>query len=281
MKNISQRVLLAFFVVLLPGSLLAQTTDGASHPVLSGRFYLGAGAYFPDKNFKVRVAGRLEPELNRDIDFEEAFKIDNSETTGAGEFRWRFGEKWSVSGQYWTISDSSTAVLTEDIEWEDVVFEEGTFASAGVGLDVARLFFGRDFSSGPQHEFGVGAGFHWLEVEAYVAGQIKTSLGDSEAYRGAVDASAPLPNIGAWYTWAWSPKWALQTRLDWLSASVGDYSGSLWNAKVGINWAVFEHFGITASWNFFKLDVDVDKSDWRGSVEVSQNGPFIALTAYW
>jgi hypothetical protein len=257
-------------------------TNGASHPLLSDDFYLGVGAYFPDKNFKIRVEGTV-PDVDRqkEIDFEEALKLDNSETTGALEFRWRFGEKWSVAGQYWRISDSATAVLTEDIEWEDVVFKEGTFASAGVELDVARLFFGRTFSSGPQYEFGAGAGLHWLQIKAFVAGQIKTNLGDTEPYRGSVDASAPLPNIGGWYTYSWSPKWAFKARVDWLSASIGDYSGGLWNASASINWAVFEHFGVTASWNFFKLDVDVDKSDWRGSVETSQNGPFLALTAYW
>jgi hypothetical protein len=280
MKVLNMLALLALLVVFSPVSVLAQVADDR-HPILDKRFHLGAGVYFPDKNFKLSVAGRADPELRREIDFEEALKIDNSETTSAAEFRWQFGEKWSVAGQYWTISDSSTAVLTEPIEWEDVVFKEGTIAGAGVELDVARLFFGRVFSSGSQYEFGAGAGLHWLQTSAYIEGQIKTSLGDTEEYRGSVSVDAPLPNIGAWYTYSWSPKWAFSTRVDWLSASVGDYSGSLWNASAAINWAVFEHFGVTAAWNFFKLDVDVDKSDWRGSVKSEQNGPYLAVTAYW
>jgi hypothetical protein len=150
-----------------------------------------------------------------------------------------------------------------------------------MGLTVARVFFGRKFSSGPQHEFGAGAGFHWLEIDAYLEGQILTSEGDLERRRESVEYDFPLPNIGAWYTYSWSPKWALLARLDWLSASVGDYSGSLWNAKVGLNWAFVEHFGVTAAWNFFKLEGDVDKSDWRGKVESEQHGPFIALSATW
>ena len=82
MKILSQIVSLILFVVLHPGSLVAQTADDY-HPVLSKKFYLGAGAYFPDKNFKIRVAGTANP--SREIDFEEALKIDNSETTGAAE----------------------------------------------------------------------------------------------------------------------------------------------------------------------------------------------------
>lgn len=278
MKTINTLLMFALLLSICPASVMAQSAN-ADHPLLSDDFYVSVGAYIPTKDFKIRVSGRTT--RSGEIDFEEAFDIKDSQTTGAGELRWRFGEKWSVSGQYWTVSDSATAVLTEDIEWEDVVFKEGTFADAGVGLDVARVFFGRTFSTGPQYEFGAGAGFHWLELSAYIGGQIKTDLGDTDPYRGSVDASAPLPNIGAWYNYAWSPKWALSARVDWLSASVGDYSGSLWNAKIGLNWAFVEHFGVSASWNYFKLDVDVDKSDWRGSAEISHSGPFVALTAYW
>jgi hypothetical protein len=281
MQNTSPLVLLSLLVAFCPVSALAQSA-GASHPLLEKKYYIGAGAYLPDKNFKIRVAGSgAVRQVTRTVDFEEAFKTDKGETTGAAEFRWKFGEKWSVAAQYWTTSDSGTAVLTEDIEWEDVVFEEGTFAGAGVGLDVGRLFLGRVFSSGARHEFGAGAGLHWLEIDAYIEGQIKTDRGETELYRGAVSAGAPLPNIGAWYTWSWSPNWAIVTRLDWLSASFREYSGSLWNASAGINWAPFEHFGFTAAWHYFKLNVDVDKSDWQGSAEISQNGPFVAVTAYW
>jgi len=62
----------------------------------------------------------------------------------------------------------------------------------------------------------------------------------------AVQASAPLPNIGGWYRYAFSPKWHLSARLDWLSASV-----------------------------------DVEKQYWRGAVDLTYQGPFISLTGNW
>ena len=277
MKSRSDFLVAILVAAFLPASALAQST-ASSHPALSSKFYVSAGAFFPDKNFKIRVDGTVPGE---EIDFEEALKVDDSETTWSLVFDWRFGEKWSLSGQYWEISDSATAVLEEDIEWEDVVFQEGTFASTGIGLKVARVFFGRKFSTGPRHEFGAGAGFHWLELDAYLEGQILTSEGNLERRRESVEYDFPLPNIGAWYTYSWSPKWALMTRVDWLSASVGDYSGGLWNARLGINWAIWEHFGLSAAWNFFELEGDVDKSDWRGKVESEQNGPYIALSVTW
>ena len=196
-------------------------------------------------------------------------------------FRWRFGEKWSFWGQYWNTDDKGGAILEEDIEWEDVVFKAGTFAAGGVDLTIARAFFGRTFSTSPQHEFGLGVGFHWLSLDTFIEGQVITNLGETEFAREAVSADFPLPNIGAWYMYSWNQKWLFQARLDWLSASVGDYSGGLWNTQVGVHWQAFKNIGFGLFYNGFILDVDVDKDDWRGKAESSQHGPWLAITASW
>lgn len=267
---------LSLLLALTPVAVQAQSQAG--HPMLADKYLLAAGMFFPDKNLELQVNGTSPGEL---IDFDERFKTDASESTGAFTFHWRFGEKWELQGQYWKTSDSGSAVLEEDIRWEDVVLQAGSFVEASAGIDVARVFFGRKFSSGPNHELGLGVGVHWLQVEASLQAQLLSDLGDTEFYRDTATADLPLPNIGAWYTYAWSPRWALVTSVDWLSASVGDYSGGLWNAQVGVNWAVFKNVGFTASYNYFELDGDVTNSNWRGAVNVSQGGPFVALTASW
>lgn len=271
-----QLLFLGLVALLLPCAAAAQ--QSTTHPLLDDDFVLSGGVFFPTKEFRVRVDGSLPGE---GIDFGDAFRLSDDDSTAAVNLSWRFGEKWSVAGQYWKLDDSSTATLDRDIQWEDVVFEKGSFARAGAGLEVIRVFFGRSFSSSERHELGLGLGLHWLEVSAFIEGQIRTNIGDGELYRGSVSADAPLPNIGAWYTFAFSPKWALQTRLDWLSASVGEYSGGLTNASVGVNWAIWEHVGVGLSYNYFELNVDVDKNDWQGATRVSQYGPTLAISAYW
>lgn len=269
-------IAIAMVLSLFPAGAVAQQND--VHPVLGSDFLFSGGVFFPTKEFRVRVDGSLPGE---GIDFGDAFRLSNDDSTAAANLLWRFGEKWSVSGQYWKLDDSSTATLDRDIHWEDVVFEEGSFARAGAGLEVIRVFFGRSFSSSERHEFGLGLGLHWLEVSAFVEGQVRTNMGDSELYKGRVSADAPLPNIGGWYTYAFSPKWALRARLDWLSASIGDYSGGLSNASVGIDWAVWKHVGIGVSYNYFNLNVDVDKNDWHGATDISQSGPTLSISGYW
>lgn len=266
------------FLGLLFPLVAAAQTAGDQHPWLTDDFTLGLGGFLPSKQVRLRVDGSVP---GVDIDFDEGVAVTKDDTTFSGVFRWRFGEKWSVAGQYWDSSDSNRATLTEDVNWGDSTLKAGSNVGAGVEFTVARVFFGRMFSSGQRHEFGLGAGLHWLELGAFIEGEVFVNDKSTGFRREAVTADAPLPNIGGWYWYALSPRWLLTSRIDWLGASFGDYSGDLWNANAGINFQAWRHVGIGLSYQYFKLDVDVDKSDWHGSADLSYKGPFISLNANW
>ena len=277
MKTLSRLVVTALFLVMMSGTVGAQTADDY-HPFLSDRFNLEVGAFWPQIDFAARADGS-HPE--DEIDFDEAFNMDDSLTTGSINFRWRFGKKWSLWGQYWGTDQSGEAVLEEDIDWEDVTFKEGTFAGAGVELDIVRVFFGREFNLGPEHEFGVGAGIHYLDLKTYIEGEIILDKFSEEFYHTSTSAAFPLPNIGAWYMYSWSPQWMLQTRVDWLSASIGSYSGSMWDFQAGVNFQAFKNIGFGLYYKGFVLDVYIDKDNWHGRAELDQWGPLLTVTATW
>ena len=248
------------------------------HPLLEDKFSASVGAFFHQKDIALAVNGQAPID---EIDFDERWALSDDKTSAAVNFRWKFGEKWSIWGQYFDTSDSGVAVLDEDISWGDLTLQEGSNVGAGVGLSVARIVFGRIFSEGPKHEFGIAAGLHWLEVSAYLEGEFFLNDIPLPFDRESVSADAPLPNIGGWYGYAFNRNWVFSARLDWLSASVGDYSGGLWNSQVGIHFQPWENFGFLAAYQSFELDVDVDKESWRGSIDLRYNGPYVALTANW
>jgi hypothetical protein len=269
-----------FLLVMLSIPALAQETDNSNnyHPFLSDRFHLGIGGFWPRKTFKVRADGSSPGD---EIDFEEDLGFDESESTTSINFRWRYSQNWSLWAQYWKVDSEASTVLGEDYEWEDVIFKEGTAARAGSDFTVLRLFFGRAFKwGGPRQEFGVGAGLHVIEIDGFIEGQIITGT-TTKFHREAVKASLPLPNIGTWYMYSWSPKWLVDARLDWLSASFGKYSGGLWHAQAGIHYQISKIFGIGLAYANFNLDADVDESNWHGYVETNQYGPRLELTASW
>ena len=249
------------------------------HPFLERGFSLDLGVFFPDRKLDLRVNGTIA-DINDEIDFDEGIRLGNADETFAAELSWRFRGKWSIIGQYFKSTDSVGAVLEEDIEWGDVVFGAGSNATAGTNFSLTRIFFGRQLNTSKSHEFGIGGGLHWLEMGSFIEGEILIN-GTPTASRRSVSEGAPLPNIGAWYKYSISPRWALRTRLDLLSADVGDYEGLLVNVALGVNFQAFEHFGFGLNYNYFELDISINKSNWRGNIETIYDGVYVYASFYY
>jgi len=278
MKNLVSLLLLFALLAAQPLRALEQRD---LHPYLSEKFFIDAGVFFPERSMKISVNGTVAGPGD-EFDFEESGGIEATDETFSLNFGWRFGEKWQLGSQFFKSTGSGNAILDEDVEWGDVVFGEGTSVSVGQEFSLVRLFFARRLDSkNEQHEFGFGGGIHWMEIGAFIEGNIIISGVGDAFLRESVRAQAPLPNIGAWYTYSMSPRWAFKGRVDWFGASIGDYSGTLTNVAIGLNFQAFEHFGVGLYYNDFTLDVGVKKSDWRGNVKTSYRGLFAGISFFW
>jgi len=277
-RNILLGTVCALF--LMPAALLAQ--DYEYHPAISDNFYASLGAMRSNDSFRIE-ADAPQGEDGDDVDFGDTLGVSRHSTFFNGQLRWKFGKtrKWSVWGQYFSNNAKGNSTLEEDVEWDGEIFREGTYAEAGVKVSVARLFFGYSLFKNDQNDFGVGAGLHNLDLSAYIEGEIITGEGGTGKHRADVGASQILPNVGTWYNFSPARRWLLHARLDWIGASIGDYDGDMWNATAGVNFQAFRHIGFDLYWQYFNLNVDVDKTDWRGGVDLTYSGPVFAITGTW
>lgn len=278
---------IARLIALLPGltAMVATATVNANEeadasPYLSKRFFASAGIFFPDRELKFRIDGSL-PAVRSTVDFSERFNLKGSDETGSYEIGWRFREDWMLRGQYFNVENSSTATLTEDIQWGDYTFNAGTSVGAGSDVSVIRAFFGKTYRRQGDYEFGIGGGLHVLDIGASIRGNAFINGMDAGFRSESVNVSGPLPNIGAWYVRSLSQSWAFTVRADWMSAKVGDYSGRIINAGVGVNYALTEHFGVGVNYNFFDLNLGVRDSGWKGRANVRYDGIYVFLSGYW
>ncbi|MCI0516306.1 MAG: hypothetical protein L0Y45_00570 [Woeseiaceae bacterium] len=268
---------------IISGALALLGTSVAQadvHPFLTDKYVFQAGAFFS----RADLNGAVNSEISGDnpvIDFDKRFGISKSQDLAALEFFWRFTPRWSAQLQYFAPDRSATAVLDEDVAFGEAVFEQGSSVTASSGFELLRLFFGRNFSKRENMNYGVGAGLHRIDIDLSVSGNAIVNGEPVFNETRAAGATAPLPNIGAWYDWSPSPKWLVGARIDWLDASVGDYSGGLLNAAFGVNYRLFEHMGLGAKYQVFGLDLEVDKPSWRGNVDVSYEGAYVYVSANW
>ena len=271
--------------ILLSTSSVLSAQDYEYHPALSDNFTAILGAMRSSNSFHMEAdvprVGNPLPE--DDIDFGDVLDVSQHSTLFNGQIRWKFGKtkKWSLWGQYFSNSAKGESVLTEDVEWDGLLFREGTFVGAGVKLAVTRVFVGRSFIKNAQHDFGVGAGLHNLDMDAFIEGEIIIDDETTGFQRAEVGDSQPLPNIGAWYNFSPARNWLLHARVDWISANIGDYDGGMWNTNIGVGYQAWRHVGFDLSWQYFNLNLQVDKDDWKGGADMTYSGPVFAMTFNW
>jgi hypothetical protein len=281
-SQLKNRIVLSLAALTLSAATPLQAEEpGAGHAWLENSLVIDVEYVFAGTETDVSIGIKEIPELGRKINLEKDLDLDDSKGTAALNLRWRFGEKWSLAGQYFGQDRSNTTILERDIEWEDQVFQAGLEVKGGFDFDVYRLLVGRSFHTGPHHEFGAGLGLHWLELGTFLSGEAFIDGESIGRVSERVSAGAPLPNLGFWYTYAWNSRWAIRGRLDWLSASVGDYSGSLTNAAAELGWQPWKRAGFHLQYNFFRLNVDVDNNDWNGEVDANWSGPAIGFYLTW
>jgi hypothetical protein len=250
------------------------------HPMMNDEYWVNVGAFFAARDLDMSVEGGTGS-VNKRIDFESHMGLDDKPDLLMTEFGWQFGKEWGLSLQYFRSDRSETQTIQESIEWEDLVFDAGVEISATSKVSVTRLFFSRRFWDGGRHSVRVGVGIHFLEAAGTISGEA-TIDGTSKEFRtGAVSVSFPVPDIGIWYRYSPSDRWLLTSRLDWFSADVGDFAGSVWNFAAGANYRITEHFGVGLNYQLFEIDGRIRETFWRGSMRTRFTGPNLHFTAYW
>jgi hypothetical protein len=172
--------------------------------------------------------------------------------------------------------DADVTALT-DIEIGDgQVIQAGATVHTELNTNMLPIRYAYSFVKDESHELALSLGVHWNRVEFVVDA---SAWVEDEGGRRRVEAKAdaPLPLIGLAYDYYLSPRWAINLSGELfylkLNSNLVTYQGSLYNARLGTEYWLSNHFGVGGAVSVFGLDVDVDDPDWKGSLDFRYWGP--------
>jgi len=61
---------------------------------------------------------------------------------------------------------------------------------------------------------------------------------EAEVISGSLDTLAPLPNVLAYLSWKFTPRWMFIARLGYFTLDYDKYSGDMTNAHVMLNYSI-------------------------------------------
>lgn len=246
----------------------------SKHPVLTSKFHLGLGLYFPTQRVQFEVKAGSE---DQGINFDESFDFNDNQITPDVNFEWRFSKNWKLAAEYFNVNYATSEVLEQDIEAGDFVFNKGSTVEIGYKINLYRVFVGRVISRGLKHELGAGLGLHILDIGPYIEGNVIVNGNDNEFKRADISATAPLPNIALWYYFAPTEKWAFTAKVDWFGLTVDQYSGSLWDITPSVRYQIIKNLGVAIDYRFFGVNANISEEKWDGGVKLSFSGPTVTL----
>lgn len=274
MRSLSR---LLFALVLIWGCLLPNAGK-AGEWINPGeeRFMFVGGVFLPAIDTEVRV-DNTNIGIGDGINLQDDLGFDDSQTTFYGNAYWRFFPRHRIGVGYFRFKDEVTATAQRDLQIGDEIFPAGASLSSEFKFEIFPIHYSYSFLKRDKMELAGTIGMHWYRINFAVAGSASLSGLDAGAEVSA-KANAPLPLLGLDFRYNFTPKWTASILAQAFALSIGDFDGSLVNLGVRTEYWFFNHIGAGLALNWFRLDVEVDSSDWRGELEYKYWGPQIYIT---
>ena len=234
------------------------------HPLLNDKFRVTLGGFYADTNTSVRLDANTA--LGADINFEDLLGLSNRKLVAEASLYWRFGERWRLGVDYFSINRSGNRTLTQDVTWGDLpTFTVGTNVNSQSKISDLRTTVGYSVFKRSDKELGFGVGLHWTGL--------MFSMDASGVGAESKSVTAPLPVLYMYSNVALTDTWAMSTRLDWLSLNYDKYSGSIRAVGIDFIYQPYAHVAFGMGWHAMILGLTVENPDSRMQARLGLQGP--------
>ncbi len=92
------------------------------------------------------------------------------------------------------------------------------------------------------------------------------------------DVLAPLPTIGIYGAYAFTPEWLLSGRIDYFSLNYKKYDGSLLDTVAKIDYRFHRNFAVGLGYRYVDYDFTASEGSFKGGVTYKFSGPVLLFT---
>jgi hypothetical protein len=277
-----------FLLPLLALSSLAQGQNLAD-PEYRHRIYVGG--FWPSINSKIAINGedfRPLPPIN----VEDVLRVPDSKGTAWGGIDWKISRRNALGFEYFSLNRNGgiSDTFSPPLEVGDGFIESGQIYTF-YDTSVLRLTYGYSLLSNKRMDLQLVAGIHVVKLGAglQISGEICTpntvpsvppGCPTAQTETASEDVTAPLPHLGASYTYAFSETLGMRLKAIGFAIEIGSIDGSILELDADVAWKPSKHFGIGAGWRYFNTNVKASSSTLNGEFDFEYSGPSVFIN-YW
>jgi hypothetical protein len=193
---------------------------------------------------------------------------------------WRFGDsqRHKVRAIAFAMSRQRQKTIDEEIEWGGETYPVNANVKAEFKFSVVELAYEYAFLRRDTYELGATIGLHYTTFDASLQAN-STSTGQTLDLSNEASVNAPLPVVGLRGLWKLPANFYIDAQGQFFALSIDEYDGSVQDYRVMLTWQPKAWLGLGIGYNHFKVDVDVEKDSFDGSLDWTYNGPMIFYSA--
>jgi len=279
MHKISLAPLLIGIVFVMSITTHFKTAHADEAPALSEkRFVIGIGAAYVRFDSKYKFTNKdngrsvfLDPEGNLGLPVKS-----NVRTIYGG---YRFGKKHYIKFSHFGIDREST-VIDVNKNFDDLLIVNGVVSTAD-RTNFYYLSYGYAlFQDDRSRILGlVGINGLELKLDFQAEGQItyEGEIISDGKYDEEVSLFVPLPLFGLEFSFAFTPKWVMSTKISLVGGKYEDVSAGVLQTNVSSIFKFTEHFGAMMGITYFNSEVIIEDAHEKQEINYGYAGAYVGI----
>lgn len=259
--------LLLLVCVLLTGfSTLAQTYQSREGDSINPRVYAKLGYYYPNLNTSLRVDGQR---LGTELGLEDDLNLDEDLGVFRADVFVRLSKNSTLVGSYTSIRRDRDISLKEDIEFGDIVFEEGSGVNFYFDADYIAATYRYSFFNELNWSAGASIGVRGVFINTGIEARLNDRMTTADR-----DFLAPAILLGVHGSAYLTPRLMARYSLEGLYLEISGAKINIIESNASVTWFFSKPVGVGLGYstNNYRVTNIPFGEDFEGKVNFSFGG---------
>jgi hypothetical protein len=244
----------------------------------SQKFALGIGAAIVKFDTKLKFTDKTR--INFDsifLDPEGNFDLPELSSVTTYYAAWNINPRHSLGFSFFNVNREST-VLNIDETLEDVRIVGD--AKISDTTNFYQFSYGYTLFNDYRSKIKLAAGVYGLDLKYVFEAEGDVTI-DGVTESGSIyeeaKVFAPLPMIGVDFWYAFTPRWALATKVTFVAGSYEDVSASVLQTGINAQYRFTDHVGLLFGLAYFDADVEIEDDFDKKDISYGYDGGYVGM----
>ncbi|HEX8619542.1 MAG TPA: hypothetical protein VF911_18320 [Thermoanaerobaculia bacterium] len=205
------------------------------------------------------------------VNFEGDLGLEDARTVQRFEVQWRPFARHELAATYFSAPRSGREQIDREIVFRDETYPVSALVTTQFDLEYGSATYTYWARRGARDGFGITLGVAALSMNAGITAE---RPGETITVTQTAETEVPVALAGVQGRVAFGRNVFGEAAVSTLPrVTISDYTGTAITGRARLEYRPVRWFGVGASYNYFRLDVDVDQLDFGGSLDMTIQGP--------